>query len=275
MILTKHLPRRRLLFGSFLKFGIKKISVFAIPMTFLVFILTNRELSMSLGKYDVPLVGTRPPSMMDWRHSSQTECSELIGTVGKNAYAFAMDQKEALERAFVSKITLNPTPSTISASKADPYRRCRNAFIDLGTNIGDSIGYFIDNAIDVCSPMWIEAHPNTELDAKFPRPVLDVATLEFKHRGSKPNPLFGLLRRTTEALPTTATSEHFCVYGMEGNPVFTERLTKLENFVSDMNPRPVQHLHIFTESVVTATNGPTKLYLDKVSVKQNVSDTKT
>lgn len=51
--------------------------------------------------------------------------------------------------------------------------------------------------------------------------------------------------------------------------MFTERLTKLENFVSDMNPKPVEHVHIFTESVVTATDGPTKLYLDKTSVEQN------
>ena len=61
---------------------------------------------------------------------------------------------------------------------------------------------------------------------------------------------------------------------MEGNPTFTERLTKLENFISDMNPRPVQHVHMFTESVVTATDGPTKLYLDKTSVEQNVSNKK-
>lgn len=66
-----------------------------------------------------------------------------------------------------------------------------------------------------------------------------------------------------------ATSEKFCVYGMEGNPTFTERLTKLENFISDMNPRPVQHVHIFTESVVTAKDEPTKLYLDKTSIEQN------
>jgi hypothetical protein len=273
MIVTK-LPRRK--FGSFFKFRNNTIAAFAIPMTILIFVYSNRELTMSLGKYnsmDVPSVGKRQPSMMEWRHSSQTECGELIKTVGKNVQAAAIDQKEALERSFVSKITLNPKPSTISASKADPYRRCRNAFIDLGTNIGDSIGYFVDNAIDVCSPMWIDAHPNTKIDAKFPRPFLDVATLDFTHRGFKPNPLFGLLRQTTKALPT-ATSESFCVYGMEGNPVFTERLTKLENFVSDMIPRPVQHLHIFTESVVTASDGPTKLYLDKVSVKQNVSDTK-
>lgn len=39
----------------------------------------------------------------------------------------------------------------------------------------------------------------------------------------------------------------------------------------DMRPRPVQHLNIHTESVVTAVDGPTKLYLDKTSVKENVS----
>ena len=118
--------------------------------------------------------------------------------------------------------------------------------------------------------MWVDANPDTKFNNQFPRPHLDVATLNFKHRGSKPNPLYGLLQRTMKKA-SHATSETFCVYGMEGNPVFTERLTKLENFVSDMNPRPVQHLHIFTESVITATNGPTKLFLDKLSKKQNVS----
>ena len=208
--------------------------------------------------------------MTEWRASAQTKCKQLIETVGKNTDSAGVDKKEALERSFMSEIEINNEPSSISASKTEPYRRCKNAFIDLGSNIGDSVGYFIDNTVDVCSAMWVDANPNTKFNARFPRPHLDVATLEFKHRGSKPNPLYGLLGRNLEKVPT-ATSETFCVYGMEGNPVFTERLTKLENFVSDMNPRPVEHLHIFTESVVTATNGPTKLFLDKTSVEHNVS----
>ena len=57
---------------------------------------------------------------------------------------------------------------------------------------------------------------------------------------------------------------------MEGNPEFTSRLNKLTNYVMGMSPRPVQHLHIFTESVITAIDGPTKLYLDKTSVAENV-----
>ena len=58
---------------------------------------------------------------------------------------------------------------------------------------------------------------------------------------------------------------------MEGNPEFTQRLQKLENHVMQTQPRPVEHLHIHTESVVTAVDGPTKLFLDKTSVEQNVS----
>jgi len=206
--------------------------------------------------------------MMEWRESSKNECHELIKAVGKKVGSSAIDQKELLERSFIQKMDRNTQPSTTSASKHDPYVRCRNAFIDLGTNIGDSVGYFVDNAIDICSPSWVDNHPQTRVNDKFPRPHLDVTNLDFVHRGSKPNPLFGLLQRLTKGSPS-ATSESFCVYGMEGNPAFTERLTKLENFITDMNPRPVQHVHIFTESVVTATDGPAKLYLDKTSVEQN------
>eukprot|EP00536_Pseudo-nitzschia_multiseries_P015055 jgi/Psemu1/320783/estExt_fgenesh1_pm.C_8140003 len=225
------------------------------------------ERYLSTASSNTIVYGSLKMPMTEWRETSQNECSDLI-KVGKKVDGSPIDHKESLERSLVNKFSLNAQPSTISASKSNPYRRCRNAFIDLGTNIGDSIGYFIDNAIDVCSPMWADANPGTKFNAKFPRPHLDVTSLEFKHRGSKPNPLFGLLQRQTKSSPS-ATSESFCVYGMEGNPTFTERLTKLENFVTDMNPRPVQHLHIFTESVVTAKDGPTKLYLDKTSVEQN------
>lgn len=259
----------------------KALAAITITIVFLMLML-NQEQAALMDRYLLRAasddfeasssVEQRRRSMMEWRDSSKNQCSELIKTVGRKVNAAEIDQKEALERSFVSKITMNNEPSTISTSRADPYRRCRNAFIDLGTNIGDSVGYFVDTAIDVCTTMWVDANPNTKVNAEFPRPHLDVTTLDFKFRGSKPNPLFGLLERQMKESPE-AKSESFCVYGMEGNPVFTERLTKLENFISDMNPTPVEHLHIFTESVVTATNGPTKLYLDKTSVEHNVSYT--
>jgi hypothetical protein len=62
------------------------------------------------------------------------------------------------------------------------YDYCKNTFIDLGTNIGDSIGHFVDNAIDVCSPMWLEAIPNKE-SALVSYPHLDVTELDISPQG--------------------------------------------------------------------------------------------
>ena len=252
-------------------------ATFAIVVMFAVFLSLHHQQTQSMERYilDEPSNDVKDDfydresrrAMIEWRNTSKNTCRELIDQTS------TVEKKEEVERTFVGKIKVNPKPSTVSASASNPYRRCRNAFIDLGSNIGDSVGYFVDNAVDVCSTMWVDANPKTKINANFPRPHLDVTTLEFKHRGSKPNPLFGMLQRLTKGL-ATATSESFCVYGMEGNPVFTERLTKLENFISDMIPRPVQHVHIFTESVATATNGPTKLYLDKTSIEHNVRNSK-
>ena len=140
----------------------------------------------------------------------------------------------------------------------------------MGTNIGDSIGHFVDNALDVCSPLWSKKYPRTKYDEKFPHPHLDVTELKIYNKGFKANPLFGVLQKHMKMDPPMLPEET-CVYGMEGNPEFTKRLTKLENYIMAMKPRPIKHLHIHTESVVTEVDGPTKLYLDKTSVNDNVS----
>ena len=63
-----------------------------------------------------------------------------------------------------------------------------------------------------------------------------------------------------------------CVYGVEGNPYFTPALNKLQDYVyTQFHPRPVRHLHIFTETVVTDKDGPTQLYVDQYSKKNHVS----
>jgi hypothetical protein len=207
-------------------------------------------------------------SMSEWRAASTQKCQELIDTVSSYIDPTALEKKEQLERSLISELTLpNSVPAQIPlAIQKQPYARCKNVFIDLGTNIGDSVGYFIDNAIDPCSPVWAAKFPKTKFNADFPRPHLNVSSLHIEHKNNKGNPLFGLLQKQAQNIP----SESFCVYGMEGNPTFTERLHKLENYIREVQPKPVQHVHIFTESVVTAQDGPTKLYLDKTSVEQNV-----
>lgn len=173
----------------------------------------------------------------------------------------------------MSQIELPSTKPATLPQNHQPYEYCRNVFIDLGTNIGDSIGYFVDNSFDVCTPTWMKTHPEQRLHEKFPRIRLDVSDLTIRHEGaSGRNPLNGVLQQQLQNEEYGSVGpETFCVYGMEGNPVFTERLQKLENFVMNMHPRPVRHLHIHTESVISAVDGPTKLFLDKTSVAGNVS----
>jgi hypothetical protein len=188
----------------------------AIVVVVLIFVNLNQQASIDSTTMESYLLRATSSamggglSMKEWRDSSKKECGELIETITANFDSTTYDKKENLERTFVKKLILNSEPSsTVSASKDQPYRQCRNAFIDLGTNIGDSVGYFIDNAIDVCSPMFAAANPSKKImDSAFPRPHIDVATLEFNHRGSKPNPLFGILQSNTKESPT-AMSETF------------------------------------------------------------------
>jgi hypothetical protein len=207
-------------------------------------------------------------SMKEWRTASIQTCQEFIVSVSNDIDPTALEKKEQLERSLISQLTLptKSSPQIPLAIQQQPYRRCKNVFIDLGTNIGDSVGYFTDNAIDLCSPVWAAKFPKTEFNADFPRPHLNVSSLQVEHKGNKGNPLFVLLQKQAGNIP----SESFCVYGMEGNPTFTRRLRQLENFIREIQPSIFQHVHIFTESVVTAQDGPTKLYLDKISVEQNV-----
>jgi hypothetical protein len=229
---------------------------------------TSLLASLSLPTFDL---ARNSQQIQEWRSQTETSCRNVMSTNNNKDTPTAREGKEQVEREAVSKLQFPLSVAGSLPADHQPYQYCRNVFIDLGTNIGDSIGYFVDTALDVCSPIWMESLPHTKLNADFPRPHLDVTTLEILHKGAVNNPLFGMLQKQLTSTTPPVIPNSFCVYGMEGNPEFTERLQKLENHVMQTQPRPVQHLHIHTESVVTAVDGPTKLFLDKTSVEQNVS----
>jgi hypothetical protein len=213
-------------------------------------------------------------AMQDWKETFRASCQQVIVEASGKFHQAALDKKEAIETEAVSLLKQSSDIRGTLPADHNPYVYCKNTFIDLGTNIGDSIGHFVDNAIDVCSPMWLEANPKQKVNYKFPHPHLDVTKLKIHHKGYGNNPLHGLLQQHLSSLGENRSAvlpENTCVYGMEGNPEFTDRLQRLENYIMGMNPRPLRHLHIHTESVVTAVDGPTQLYLDKTSVKENVS----
>lgn len=212
--------------------------------------------------------------MKEWRESLKLQCQEILDS--ETLEREKIQEKETLEIEAMKKFSnrLEESSNNLRGDSSffhhKKYEYCRNAFIDLGTNIGDSIGYFVDSALDICSPLWSKKYPRTRYNERFPHPHLHVSDLKIYSKGYKANPLLGSMQKYM-SLDPPMVPEDTCVYGMEGNPAFTERLQKLENHIMAMRPRPIRHLHIHTESVVTEKDGPTKLYLDKTSVKENVS----
>jgi hypothetical protein len=68
-----------------------------------------------------------------------------------------------------------------------------------------------------------------------------------------------------------AQPELYCYYGVEGNPVFTDRLVALEHRVmAQLRPRLVRSVYYFTETVASGGgDGPMTLYLDTVNKDHN------
>lgn len=142
------------------------------------------------------------------------------------------------------------------SSIARGVKRCQRTFIDFGANIGDSIGKFIDTSFMKC------------VKGRNTQPLFDVENHPEYFVSKSPNKAVKAFHNMIKS--HNATASDYCLYAVEGNPVFTDRLKQLEEFVmTEMHTRPVQNLHVLTETVGTDTDGPTKLYLDTVNVKEN------
>jgi hypothetical protein len=141
--------------------------------------------------------------------------------------------------------------------------RCPYMFIDLGANVGDSLGKFVDAGVTTTCPGEMYPRYSTE-KGKL------VNQDEFKPPSNRLTEwVRELLRETSSQVGNTLQPEHYCYFGLEGNPVFTERLHQLQARVMHTKPRPVRSLHFFTETVVTDENGPTLLYLDTTNKEHN------
>jgi len=139
---------------------------------------------------------------------------------------------------------------------------CKSVVLDFGANIGDTSGHVIDSGMVACERTDLGA------GARTPDVHFDIETKQFTDIKRR-NPLTRHLVKLMEASGKTTGPEDYCYYGVEGNPVFTERLQGIEDYVMAISPRPIQHMHFFTESVGAGEDGPTKLYLDTINTKEN------
>lgn len=125
--------------------------------------------------------------------------------------------------------------------------------------------------MDVCTAEFMRKDPTLQrlyrAKPDNPRLHLNVDDLKLYGRGNQGLSLPSIVRGFFEG----PGMESVCVYGVEGNPYFTGKLLKLNDLVNDMRPRPLKHLFIQTETIVSSENGPATLYLDQHSKKNHVS----
>lgn len=140
-------------------------------------------------------------------------------------------------------------------------RRCKNVVMDFGANIGDTSGHVVDTGMISCDR-------KADLNTATLKSHFNIETKQFELVGNR-NKLTEHLEHLISSQGNDQGPEDYCYYGIEGNPHFTERLQAIEDHVMAMKPRPVQHMHFFTESVGAGEDGMTKLYLDTVNTKQN------
>jgi hypothetical protein len=135
-------------------------------------------------------------------------------------------------------------------------KRCKHIVLDFGANIGDTAGKVIDTGLVGCK--------RKDLKTEMVVPVFNTESKQIEDPKKKGrNPLVLEFEHLMKEFGTGP--EDYCYYGVEGNPVFTDRLQSLEDFIMDARPRPLQHMHFFTTSVGAGEDGMTKLYLDTIN----------
>lgn len=194
-----------------------------------------------------------------------TECRK------NNTQAYLKTKMSSLFTSAINQ-TAAPILPRSKISHDDMVEPCTHTFLDLGANIGDTVAHVIDAGVPFCGDT-----ERTGLHQRY-NANLGLMTEVYKYlhwnrlaawfRGQ----LLTVSGRPSDevtASPLSLNPEDFCVFSFEGNPAFTAQLKELEHRVMATVPRPVRRTYFFTESVVSATSGPTTLYLDTVNKKGN------
>jgi len=148
---------------------------------------------------------------------------------------------------------------------------CQFTFLDFGANVGDSLTKLINIDLPKCPGKKIKTSRIEYRDKRFDMRVvpfnkrLKIFNVLMKWIGGKE--LVAFERKSS--VGRRIRPEEFCYFGIEGNPVFSSRLELMEQKAMRASPRPVRYAHFFTETVGTATDGKTTLYLDTSNKKAN------
>lgn len=154
---------------------------------------------------------------------------------------------------------------------------CPFVFLDLGSGVGDTIGEFIDTGLVGCP---------VEEDSGligFDAPHFDIDTGKLQYRtmndntglysnirkGEENDEFVGWAKERMNRFYGSIGPEDYCVYGVEASPVLGPDLRKLERHILHLDPKPLRHVHFFTETLMLDSDGKTKkFFLDTTNVAE-------
>jgi FkbM family methyltransferase len=156
--------------------------------------------------------------------------------------------------AYITKLSLRPCPLL---------------FLDLGSNIGDAVHKVIDSFLPEIEDGYFQFNTTTgylqvEHESFITPRILSRWVHERISQHQTRLPSSGHQHSFPSLRP-----EHYCFYGIEGNPHFTATLQQMELDILHMDPRPLRYIHFLTEYVTASQNGPTTMFLDTTNTKMN------
>lgn len=172
--------------------------------------------------------------------------------------------REALSCEEATSIFMAPDEKPTGIARRYP-KRCQFAFLDLGANVGDSLGKLVDAGLPPSCANGetfrftgcngVQRQGSESSTRKLTDWVVSAMT-QFQrthgNRRGKPQP------------------ELYCYVGVEGNPRFRQELQDLQQCVMQTVPRPLRSVHMYTDTVASGDgDGPTILYLDTINSKNN------
>jgi hypothetical protein len=245
--------------GSHRRTSVKRLNTGkAVLVTLLIAVIVFQTLFYTRKTVDTTKNETETNAKLvkEWRQSLQDLC----------ATAKSEGDVKAVERKQMAGFLLPTEPKPLPRDDSS-IKECRHVFLDFGANVGDSSAHLINSGMVSCDRKSDLQTETTPYDFK-------VATHTFEFVASRNAMVVQLAKLLEERAKDSNGSaqlgpEDYCYYGIEGNPTFTSRLQGIEDFVMAMQPRPVEHLHFFTESVGAGQDGMTKLYMDTVNTKVN------
>jgi Methyltransferase FkbM domain len=233
--------------------------------------------NITIARFQQPRrIQTVPKERVWWSDLQATENAVIVEEMRQD-YRNSTDCSDETQHRVDWFIPPRPLMNS-SGEDEDPFlpspravKACRFSILDLGANVGDSLGKLIDTGVgSSCTAKynvtdgWMYTSPKPEQPSKLRQWIAKKMrdfqrTHQSRSRGATNHPAEDFSR-----------PEQYCYFGVEGNPIFTEPLQQLQQRLLATKPRPVRSVYFYTETVATGQgDGPTTFYLDTVNQRQN------